>query len=320
LQRCFAATRAALRERGTIVPEVWDHAPGNPSHTKLTQHLRDGKTHLLQPHFAELLASRAPRVLLTSEDLSNLDNGAVARLKALTAGNPVRIVFYMRRWSELVFSSWQEGVKQGQHFTLPEFALIHLQRPHDSRLMNYRLKLTPFIEVFGKNALSLVSYSELRDREIDIFQHFAASFLDWKDAPTVVDAVNANASREPDEVELLRALNAMCHARGEAASGRMRRELDQSRARTDIATLRETMQRYMSVLRFNDNWPLLASVQESLAEEFEQQMVKPLHQGKMFRPRSKDLSYVSPDYMVAPGAAEMLRALFAVFDRTVAKA
>ena len=312
LQLHFRAMRAGLEERGIVFPEFWQLAPGNPSQLPLTQQLRDGEVDLLRPRFEELLASGAERILLSSEDLSNLDAPALELLRSLIGGNPVKIVFYLRRWSELVPSSWQEGMKHGQFRTLPEFILSHIQQPQVSRLLNFDLKMSRFAEIFGADSIKLVSYSELRDRNIDLFKHFAASFLDWPDAQVRRKLTSPNSSRTPENAELLRAVNAMTAQRGDTPDAALRRRLDMNRNALDLEKLFAAMRNHQRTMHFNDAGTALRDLHRNLVQAHIDKVVEPKRNKVLFRPRSANLAYIGGDYQLEP---EVVPALEAMLDR-----
>jgi hypothetical protein len=309
LQLSMRAARDALLERGVIMPEPWEHAPGNPSHSKLAQGLRDNKIDALAPLIASMATEGARKVLISAEDLSNLDVPMLRTLRELIGHNPVRIVFYLRRWTELVPSSWQEGIKHGQVFTLPEFVLMHIHRPMASRLLNFDLKIAALNEVFGADNVSLVSYSELRDSKQDMFTHFARSFLAWEVEPPLPDLKMANASRDPRETELLRALNAMAKHRGGIAADRVRRAFDRNRTAPDLTALVAGMKSSPATLRFNDDWPMLKKLQIDLVAKYHKQIVVPKRPNELFRTGATDLKYVAVDWTLRPGVAAAMEAL-----------
>ena len=309
LQLHFRAMRAGLEQRGIVFPEFWELAPGNPSQLPLTQQLRSGKADLLRPRFAELLAGGAERILLSSEDLSNLEVPALELLSTLISGNKVQIVFYLRRWSELVPSSWQEGMKHGQFRTLPEFILSHIQQPQTSRLLNFELKLSRFAGVFGTDSIKLVSYSELRDRNIDLFKHFAATFLAWPDAHVRRKLTSPNSSRAPEYAELLRAVNAMTAQRGGTPDAALRRRLDMNRNALDLEPLFAAMRNHQRTVHFNDSGTALRDLHRTLVQANIAKVVEPKRNKVLFRPRSANLAYINGDYQLEPGVVPALAAI-----------
>jgi hypothetical protein len=309
LQLSFKAARPVMAARGIIYPDVWDYAPGNPSHLPLALHLKAGETARLAPEFDRLLASGAERVLLSAEDLSNLDVPALEILRGLIGQNPVRVVFYFRRWSELLPSSWQESVKQGQTWTLPEYMLMTIHNVAQSRLLNFERKLAPFAQVFGADALHPVSYSEVRDRDMDIFVHFAAQFLDWPSAVPGGAPKESNASRDPATTEILRMMNVLSRRHG--TPERLRQKFDRLADPATLAPVTAAIAAHMQKQRFNDGWPALHDLHESLAALYLDRLVPPKRKRHLFSGKAKDLAYAAQDYLLEPGVIEILSGLHA---------
>ena len=311
LQLSFKAKRAALAERGVLLPEFWEHAPGNPSHLPLAQQLKAGQADLLQPRFDQLLQSGARKVLISAEDLSNLEVPALELLRTLLAGRPVRFVFYFRRWCELIPSSWQESIKQGQTRTLPEFMLLAVQNAAHSRQLNFERKITHFEQVFGAGAMRFVSYSELRDREIDMFTHFCNHFLGWPNAGPGEAPKQANASRDLATTEILRALNSLSKRDDGVASDNLRRAFDALRDREFLAPLIDAIEAHAQKLRFSDGWPSLQALHDGLVAQYHPRLLPPRRPNQLFRPRTRELAYAGAEYMLEPGIADILHALHA---------
>jgi hypothetical protein len=311
LQLSFKANRLALQTRGIIHPAVWDYAAGNPSHLPLAQKLKAGDRDGLAPDFATLLASGARKILLSAEDLSNLDVPAVTLLQSLLAGSAVTFVFYVRRWSELLPSSWQESVKQGQVWTLPDYMLLALQNVTQSRLLNFERKIAPFTEVFGDAALHVVSYSELRDRDIDMFTHFAEHFLDWPDAQPGGAPREANGSRDMATTEILRILNVMSRRKTGAATDKIRQKFDRLSPRGFLAPVIAAIEAHGQDQRFNDNWPALHTLHEQLVEQYHGRMVAPTRRRLLFTPQTRQIAHAGSGYLTEPGVAETLTRLHA---------
>ncbi len=313
LQLSWRAQAAELSARGTLFPDFWAYAPGNPSMQPLARKLAERDTAGLTPLFAGLLNGGHERILLSSEAFCDLDDKSLQLLRTLTAGHPVQIVFYVRRWSELLPSSWQESAKHGQLLTLPEFATRHLFVPEESRIVNFGLRLSALRRAFGPNSLSILSYSELRDRGMDIFQHFAASFLDWPDAPALQRFQQANTARGPEEVELIRSLYAMARARNLPKTTGLRRAFDRLKEKR-IRPLLAAMDRHTESLTLSDESPPLQRLHNALATSYGADLHAPMPPSLLFSPATAAVRYVSADYLTEQGASANLRALF---DRVV---
>ena len=142
-------------------------------------------------------------------------------------------------------------------------------------LLNFHHKLAPFVEVFGADAVKLVSYSELRDRGIDLFQHFAAHFLNWPDAVPGGVPPQANASRDVATTEILRMMNVMSHRAAGAATDRVRQKFDRLPDRSFLAPVQAAIAAHTQNQRFNDNWPALQALHDTLVETYHGRLVAP---------------------------------------------
>ena len=309
LQLSFRGLRQKLAARGVLFPDFWELAPGNPSQLPLTQQLRAGDMDKLAPRFAELRASGAQQILLSSEDLSNAEAPMLERLRELLQGDPVQFVFYARRWSELLPSSWQEHIKQGHRQTLPEFMLRHMTEAQTSRIVNFEVKLAEFAAAFGPDSLRLVAYSELRDRKIDMFRHFAKNFLDWPDAPSRAGTGPANVSGDPRQVEALRLFNVLCHGEEAPLTKALLTAFKRNWRKVELPVLFAAMDRNMARLPFNDDAPGLKGMHAALARKYLDRTVPPHHDARLFKPAHAKLAYVSTDYLAEDGVAAELNAV-----------
>jgi hypothetical protein len=310
LQLQFAWARAQLAERGVVLPECWELAPGNPSHLRLVEQLRQGQKDVLAPIFAELLARKEDIILLSSEDLSILEEGPLTLLRDFLGHAPVEFIFYVRRWSEMLPSTWQESIKQGRSHNLPEFVMSHFLRPNGSRLFNLDLKLSAFNAVFGAARLKLVSYSELRDRNIDVFQHFCASFLNWPDAAPQPTRTPVNASRSALEAELLRAINAVGHSRGLPPGTPLRRQFDTARTALDLSVPLAAMASHKYFLPVADDIPPLRGLHVAQMKKLGANLIEPRPPELFFQPKATKLVYVGSDYLLTPDVVPALNAAF----------
>jgi hypothetical protein len=306
LQYRFRAARAALSDRGIHYQACWE-TPHRFGHTLLAAALRAGEVKGLAAPFAALIASGADIVLISAEDLCNLGKEGFAHLRALAGHGRADIVYIFRRWSGLIPSARREGIKHGNTASLPQFLLPHMMRPTASRLLNLDLRLAPMVEVFGRDHVHLVGYDRLRDQRIDLFDHFARSFLGWPDPPSDVGRT-MNASMNAVDTELIRVLNALHQQQGGGRSAELRVRLAAAGAGLDLAVPRAAMAAHVTKLRFRDNGPTLRALQAELAAKYLALMVPPGLNGQLFTPRVEEFAYVAPDYLLAPGVVPALQA------------
>ena len=101
-------------------------------------------------HGTDLAASEADRhevILISNERLSS--SNALRNIHGIVGDNPVDVVFYIRRWSELIPSAWQENVRSGYAVTLPEYILQFLQEPRKARLTYSEATIEHCASIFG---------------------------------------------------------------------------------------------------------------------------------------------------------------------------
>jgi hypothetical protein len=134
LQSAFAEFRFQLKARGIEYPRFWGAAGGQ---YPLVERIRAGIDLKLRAEFADLNASDADIVLLSSENFVTLDDDALRSLRRRMGGAPVTVVFYCRRVSEVVRSAWQEVIKHGECMTFPDYVARYLLNPTISTVVNY---------------------------------------------------------------------------------------------------------------------------------------------------------------------------------------
>ncbi len=309
LQLCFQTCRPVLRERGILFPELWEHSPGNPSQSGFAGRLAKAEFDQLSVELRALESLGPTTVLISAEDISMLDAAAFDGLRHVLEGAPVLFVFYVRRWSDLVPSGWQEQVKQGQVLTLPELVLLLVRNPETAQILNWARRLVPLIEIFGREAVRVVPYTLLRERGIDLFEHFAARFLGWPDAKAP-DVAAPNMSRSAPEVEMLRALNRMALRDGAPQTSALRSRFDRRREQLDLAPVLQAMEPYRQTLMFHDDLAALGALHLSLFDSLRDLLVPPHMAQRLFAPRNVPLPYIGADYLGEPGVAEHLRRIY----------
>jgi hypothetical protein len=312
LQLRFSEYRAVMAERGIVFPAVWEFKPHNPSQLKLVEDLRAGNLAALEAEFAALNASAADIVLISAEDLANCGETELALLKRLTAGNEVRLVFYLRRWSGRLPSIWQEGVKQGAVAGLPQFLMTHLIRKTGSGLLDPDTKLQTLAGIFGRDAIRLVCYDMIAGTKLDLFTHFAKHFLGWRNPPAPGDVKRANPSLDPVDIELIRVLNAIHQAQGGARDTGLRDAFMANLGSLDLAVPREAIGRHLTVRRLRDTAQLLETLQTTLSEKYLDLAVPPKPPDRLFKPGVQDLVFAAPEYLLLPGVVPALHAAHAV--------
>lgn len=312
LQACFRHHRAALHARGFVVPAAWELGPEVASHAGLAEAVREGGDLAgAADILARALADGGDTLLVSAEQICGLDAACLRRLRGLLGACAVTIVFYVRRWSDLLPSAWQELVKHGETRSFPEFLGANIRNPERSRYFNLDTKLQALVEVFGQENLRLVCYSVLRDASADLFEHFARHFLDWPDAPRLPGGVEMNPSRGAEEIELVRRLNMIEFARSGSASASLRNSLDAAGAAIDADRVLAAMAGSRRTMLLSDAFPALRQLHRRIHAKFVGQIVAPALPELLFKPARREIPYIADDYVMQPGIIDQIHRIHA---------
>jgi hypothetical protein len=310
LQAAFRALRPQLLERGILYPE-FGQGPDKLSHDKLAEKLRANDYAGLSDEFGSVNDSRYETVLISAEDLSDIRSDGIAHLKSLLGGAQARVVFYCRRWSELLPSGWQELIKHGETTTFPEFLSSHMVNAFGSHVMNYGHTLARYAEHFGLPNISLVSYSNIVDSGGDLLINFCRNFLAWPDPP-VPSLGRVNVSLGPVEVEVIRALNVIDRAHGGKQSSHIFRAFRQAKPTLDLTDLLAAIEGHVVRLRVNEGLGALHYLHTELVRQFGGLLTEPRTGPQLFAPKVSDIPYIRQDYLLGSGPAA---ALLDVYER-----
>jgi hypothetical protein len=306
LQEGFVRLRSELDDRGINYPTWW----GSLAHGALLERLLNPPDAELESQFAQLRAGDHGIVLISAEGLCGLQRQSVSYLRQLMGDADVRIVFYIRAWAELLASIWQEIVKEGAASTLPEFLYGRLAEPRTDMAINVGAGLGNYIDCFGQDALAVVSYERVVAERLDLFSHFAGTFLGWENAPPL-GLGRINASLPAVDIETIRVLNAIeAHRSNRSPSPRHARALAENYLRLKegfaASPLAEALNAHVRTLCIDEAAPSLQTLHEELFAKFERNLVAPRPARLLFEPRRVDVAYVHPDYLARPGVVDAL--------------
>ena len=308
LQEAFAATRPLLAERGVLYPTTW----GMRAHHILCDELQTVPNPRLERQFAELRDSGQPVVLISVEGLTTLPEETVAYLRTLIGDRcSVRVVFHARSWGDILPSHWKQAVRGGETQTLLEYLYARGINPAGSFFVNFGIGLRRYANVFGGGSISVVSYDSVLAARLDLFEHFAATFLDWPDPPPL-DLGPVNVSASTVDTEVIRVLNTMERVR----RGRPPERLDAVamadaylRRAPDYAgsALTRAFAAHTAHATVNETGIILSALHRQLFSEFGHALVPPNPKTVFFPPRRADIPYVHHDYLLMPGVVDVLR-------------
>jgi hypothetical protein len=317
LQVRLAAARDRLWAHGVCYPDIWDSAPGEPSHRKLVVALREARAVDLRAQFAEIRRSGPDAVLISAEGIGHLDHAALDLLASLIGADPVTVIFYCRRWSEILPSLWQETVKHGDDDTLPEFLARHLADPIGSPVLNFTHALDRYARVFGRSNVALVSYSNLGDQRLDLAEHFVATFLPQL-RPVAADLPaprepRPNQSLATQDIEIIRALNSFSFRDGLARASRLRDWVWRQRGSLDLSALYSLIDTSMTTMRLSDASAALDLLHKRSSEAWQDRLMQPCLTGLLFEPRTVELRFASSRYLTDAAAQNRLAEIYAAF-------
>lgn len=314
LQKRLCEQRGWLRDLGFSYLDIGqDFLWGHHSVVQWLKNAREAELERLAKA-VESEGRRYPLLGISSENFEDLGAEEVARLKQVLGPAEVRVVYYARRWPGLLYADWQEGVKHGDSVAFPELVLLHLARPQRSARLNYAVPLARYAEVFGKDAIRVVSYDNLKRDGVDLFQHFLTRIVGLPRAPAVAPE-KVNASLAPQTAEVLRALNAVHFARTGKRSAALRArflELRKQQALPALPGLLEEAAGAKTSLRVGEGGFANAAVLNAFAEEYRGCWVNPSRDGSLFgKVSDPEIEYCSQDYLTKPGAVDSLLAIYA---------
>jgi hypothetical protein len=313
LQSGLHALRNQLMARGILYPTNWLDAT-NPSHAPLSRRLQSEDASL-QEEFNQLNASTHKVVVISAEDLVDLERPSLEYLKTLIADHQTEIVFYLRRWSELLPSAWQETVKHGGDDSLPAFFAQHLASPLTSNLINFDIVLRNFTDVFGTASLRLVSYSNLAGERTDILEHFIQSFLAWSEPPAL-QLDRQNQSLGLFDAEMVRVLNAVQRAHTGQSGDSIFRHYIAMKPTLDLSHIVSAMERYVRTARIDEAAPGLRAVHELIFSRYANCLVRPKSGYNLFPPADREIRFVQDNYILMSGILDALMTIYrAVTDQ-----
>ena len=165
LQKMLLENASYLAENGYYIPDQWfdPNLPGN--HLTLYREIKSRKSDLVRAKFSEILVNIYPNIILSSEDFSLLDREDLTFLRDILVDCRVTVLFFVRRWSEMLRSNWQEAIRQGSILTFPDFAARFLVNIFGESTFNFALRLNAFSDAFVKTQSRLlhIQYSQSGD-------------------------------------------------------------------------------------------------------------------------------------------------------------
>jgi hypothetical protein len=299
LQNHLTHNRAALIGRGIYYPREWTTPEIAWCHAELASLLQHDEFESVARGFADLKAAGWPTVILSSEDFSSLGDDRLRFLRECT-GDEVEIVFFARRWSELLRSHGQEHIRQGGTKFLPEFVAGILSDPFGSETINFSLVLDRFANAFGPSRLKVLSYNNILKRGGNLFSYFAAEVLGIDGLP-IISPTPAHASLSIENIELVRVLNVL-RARHPGEIPWQMGNVVAAVLEHPLPHTRKAMADNIAEIRFDGFSEPFNSLYQSLVAKYRQVIVgeRDGSDELLFDRQQSELRYVDPNYLLDP--------------------
>ncbi len=310
LQHNFWQLRQQLRAAGVYYPSEWWRERPLFAHHQLAEDLKNGPDAQIAEIFSRLNVCDSETVLLSSEGFNPVPDRGLEYLRDLTDGAKVEIVFYARRWSDWIPSQWQQAVKQGSLQTFPEWYAAVLCNANRHPGINQAIFLDKFSRIFGRQNIRLISYSNLVDCKVDLFEHFCSKVLGLTGFP----AMNGGGQTVHESMgilltELMRCLNAREVMRSGVSGYHVfeaYRHISSDRAfAEDIKSLHTAMEKHVAEVALDDSAYFLDPIYARL-NEYRDLLVSPECGRDIFERRSSMCRYVQSDYLMEYGALAAL--------------
>lgn len=254
-------------------------------------------------------------VILSAESLHTLENDDLVRLRALTGPKAqVEFVYNFRRWSDRLPSMWKMDVETGSSQTFPEFMVRILRDPMKSIQINAAMGWQKFTNVFGRDSLHVVSFDNLIENKSNTADFFLDHILKWRPASMPAKGY-ARPSAGASDAEIMRVLNTIHTARSGQRGSELRKWLLALRDGTEVAKLKEIMDRDRAKYWMDDNGSAFQPATAALME-FKDRLANPGTNGRFFTPKRYAVQYFHQNYLLLPGVAESLNRLYDTIQST----
>ncbi len=305
LQSSLHSVRSALAAKGIYYPNEW----GNIHHAGLLAELETVPNPRLESVFQALNRSEYETIVLSCEGFYRLASEQLEYLRRLLDGAPTHIVYYWRRWSEWIPSQWQETVKAGRFETFPQEHFRFTQNPMKSREINPTLTWSKFENLFGRETLLLISFDNLVERNLNLFQHFVRAVLQCTIDATP-ENVMLNTSMSKFDIEVLRVINYL-HYRREGKTDESTRNLYlRAGDQIDRLPIISYMERDVATVALNDHAAVFEPVMDAMMP-YRDRFLNLTAQGDLFVRKVRRFDYVQQNYLLDGDAVQALRNIYA---------
>ncbi len=316
LQSMLYRCREALLANGIVYPDNWWTRPGEHTHDPIVRLLREGRHAEINATLSQINSTGCRTVVLSCEDFDDLTPQQFEELRDAIGNNPIDIVYYCRRWCERIPSAWKQAVSTGLFPTFPEYYLASIRHAQFSGAINSSLVWANIARIFGRGSLKLVSYNNLRDQNIDLFQHFAEQFLAWQGISDVrKELLVINPSPTTIDTEIVRALNWLDFQTAGRRRTNMFIKYTLMRTAIDTRVIEAAMAEDMAKIELSDGAEAFRLSWKEM-QKYSDCLVPRTHfRARLFELGTASVSYPRSNYLLNERAAHELRSLYKRLDK-----
>jgi len=316
LQEALYQHRDQLSAHGFDYPGFGRHPdmPKLPGHHGIPGKLRENGVvpQDVLDGLAALPESR--QVVFSSENFSHVDAVGVRQLLETLGPENVEIIYYVRRWDQLLPSVWQELIKHGHSQTYLEFLNAQISAPMASLYLNYMNVLDRWAKVIGPHNIRIFSYDNIRAEGQDVVQHFCNQVLGFSlDVPKMRQD---NKRQAVGRTETLRVLNRMVFG-SKAGSARIRVALEQKQEQLqdELAALNAFYKPYTAQAPLCAPF-VLRHVEQKFLKVYGSRVENLTADGTLFQDYTLEPSrYVRQDYLLQKGVLPHFEAILDVIGQ-----
>ncbi len=306
IQAALTDHAPALRKRGILYPMHWWTLTQPFMHQELMYGLREPSADLARI-LSEIATTDCHTIVFSCEAFNLVQEKGWRFFREHLGDADYEFVFYARRISDWVPSQWKQAVKEGLADTLLEYYNPILANADSLNAANFALTLDVYASVFGIDAVSVCSYSNLIAQNGNLVDHFYRNFLDWREL-LVTQQDRIHESIDHLTAEWMRAANAILRRQGRETTMVAFNALDRVKDTDEARLIHEAMQRHLDTIDISDHAYPLRLILDQIRTRYRDHTLG----GTIFDPRNRSVAVVRQDYLAEPGVAEALHRLVAL--------
>jgi len=252
-------------------------------------------------------------VVFSSENFAHMNSIQVRTLIESLQPAEVEVIYYVRRWDQLLPSAWQELVKHGQSLSYLEYLNRQISAPRASIFLNYMITLDHWSKIVGVRNIRIFSYDNVLAGGQDIVQHFCRRVLNLELVTEVPRQDNPRQTVANSET--LRQLNRLYFG-SKTPSPELRFRLEQLRDQLQdpLGQLEEIYRPHVTQAQLCA--PLVfANLEQQFLKTYAGRVEKLAADGRLFEDNTASpAAYVRPDYLLELGVCERFHALLKQLD------